>query len=136
MAKVNQGTNRTVFLIGRYAIKIARFWHSNSCYRWKSFLRGILANINEAYWYKWSKQKDKLCPVLFKSPLGVILIMKRAELLSCEEYNKDVFNSIFKALPLDNKIENFGKIDEKIVLVDYGDSPYMCEDCDYIFKNR
>lgn len=134
--KIRKGTNRSVILIGPYAIKIARFWHSNSGYRWKSFLRGILANIDESYWYKWSKQKDKLCPVLCKSPLGMILIMKRAEQLSDDEYNKEVLAKEFKGLPLDNKIENFGKIDGKIVLTDYGNNPYMCEDCDFIFKHR
>lgn len=136
MIKICKGTNRTVFLVGRYAIKITRFWHSNRGYRWKSFLRGILANIDEAYWYRWSTHKELLCPVLFKSPLGVILVMRRAEPINKEEYNKKEFSSIFKAMPLDNKIENFGKIDCRIVLVDYGDSPYMCEDCDYLFKYR
>ena len=134
--KIEKGTNRTVFLIGPWAIKVARFWHSNSKYRWKSFLRGILANIDEAYWQKLSSHKELLCPVLFKSPLGVVVVMRRAESINEEEYSKDVFSHVFKAMPLDNKIENFGKIGDKIVLIDYGDSPYMCEDCDYIFKNR
>ena len=134
--QIKKGTCRSVILIGPYAIKIARFWHSNSGYRWKSFLRGILSNIDEVYWYKHSHQKDKLCPVLFRLPLSVVIIMKRAESLSIEEYNKEAFANEFKALTLDNKIQNFGKLDGKIVLVDYGDSPFMCEDCDFIFKHR
>ena len=134
--KIKKGTTRTVFLIGKYAIKIPRFWHKYNNHRWKIFLRGILANIDEDYWWKWSNKRDKLCPVLFKSPLGLFLIMSKATELSVEEYDNLDLDQEFSGLPLDSKIMNFGKIHNKIVLVDYADSRYMCSDCSFNFKNR
>lgn len=134
--KIKRGTTRTVFLIGKYAIKIACFWSVMRGRKWKIFLQGILANIDEKFWWKCAYKREKLCPVIWKSPLGVILIMKRAKSLSESEYDKSAFDFMFENLPLDNKIANFGKIDGKIVLVDYADSRYMCSDCSNCFKNR
>ncbi|MEK6828853.1 MAG: hypothetical protein AABY15_01915 [Nanoarchaeota archaeon] len=134
--KVRRGTTRTVILTKKYAIKIARFWHSMKGHRWKMFLRGILANIDEKFWWKCEYKREKLCPVVWKSPLGVILVMKKATPLKESEYDKDAFACTFENLSLDNKIENFGKIENKVVLVDYADSRYMCSDCSNCFKNR
>lgn len=99
------------------------------------FLRGILANIDENYWWKYSLNKSKLCPVKYISPLGLFLIMKRAEPLTLDEYNNLNLDE-FKNLPLDPKIINFGKINNNIVLIDYADSRYMCSDCSFNYKNR
>ncbi len=120
--KIYYGTTRTVFLIGKYAIKIPRFWHKYSGHRWKTFLCGILDNISENQWWKSSgkEDKDKLCPVLYFFPFGFLLIMERAKKLNNAEYDKKSFHNKFKYFPLDNKITNFGKINNKIVLIDYG----------------
>ncbi len=134
--KIKKGTTRTVFLIGKYAIKIPRFWHKHNGHKWKTFIRGILANIDEDFWWKHAIDKDKLCPIVFKSPLGCILVMLRAQELTDNEYNKDKLNKDFAGLPLDNKQINFGKINNKIVLIDYADSRYMCSDCSFNFRNR
>lgn len=135
---IERGTTRAVLLIGKYAIKFPRIHHEFKDHRWKMFLRGILANIDEAYWWKHSHHKDKLCPVKWKSPFGFILIMQRADPFTREEYDADLNGLIkrFSGLPFDAKVENFGKIDERIVLVDYADSKYMCSDCSNCFKNR
>ena len=134
--KIEKGSTRTVLLIGKYAIKVPRFWHEYHGHRWKMFLRGILANIDEDYWWKHSHKKNKLCPVVFKSPLGFLLVMLRAKELTEQEYDKKQLEKEFIGLPLDNKIINFGKIDGNIVLVDYADSRYMCSDCSFNYKNR
>lgn len=134
--QIKKGTTRTVILVGSYAIKVPRFWHQYSGHRWKIFLRGILANIDESFWWKCAFQKEKLCPVLWKSPLGFILVMKRAEPLTEEEYDKEKFENEFKLLPLDNKMINFGKVENRIVLIDYADSRYLCSDCSNCWKNR
>lgn len=131
--KVFKGTTRVVYLIGKYAFKFPRVHH------WKSFLKGILANIDEHYWYKHSPEqwKRKMCPVIFKSWWGILLIMTRAIHLEESEYNKEQFAEDFKDIPLslDNKIINFGKLkDNTIVLVDYADTRYMCSDCSYLIK--
>ncbi len=137
--QIKKGTTRTVLLIGNYAIKIARFWTPYKGHKWKMFLRGILANIDESFWYSVSLKKNRLCPVKWKSPLILILIMERAEEYLPEDYtytNEDLYK-IFKDLPLDLKKENFGILKNgEIVLVDYADSKYNCSDCSYNFKNR
>lgn len=138
--KIERGTTRTVFLVGGYAIKIARIWHKLPQHRWKMFLRGMLANMDEYFCYKFSPidKKKKLCPVKFISPLGLILVMKRAEKCSEEEFNKEAKNFFhsFAGLPLDAKIENFGIINGELVLIDYADSRYNCSDCSQHYKNR
>jgi len=136
--KLKAGTTRIVLLIWKYAIKFPRFWHYyGQGHRWKIFLRGMLANLDEHFWWQCAYKKDKLCPVSWRSPLGFILVMRRAEELKESEYDKETFEVMFKNLPLDNKIQNFGKLkDGRIVLVDYADSRYLCSDCSNCWKNR
>lgn len=134
--EIKGGTTRKVLLIGNYAIKFPRVWHKFKGHRWKLFLRGILANIDEHFWWKCAYKKEYLCPVIWKSPLGLILVMKRADPISEEVYDKQAFAVMFENLPLDNKRDNFGIIDNKIVLVDYADSKYLCSDCSNCWKNR
>jgi len=134
--QIKKGTTRIVFLIGKYAIKFPRIHHKYPGHRYKMFLRGLLANIDENFWWKSTYKRDKLCPVKFKSPLGFFLVMDRAIPLKESEYNKEQFEKDFFGLPLDNKIVNFGKIDNRIVLIDYADSRYMCSDCSMCFKNK
>lgn len=124
---MKRGTTRIVFLIGSYAIKLPRI------YKWKCFLRGILANMDERMWYKSSPKEwqMKMCPSLF-CIAGFILIQKRALPISSLEYDTlDITE--YKPLPVDSKISNFGWLYNRIVLVDYADSRYFCSDCETIF---
>lgn len=126
---IRKGTTRTVLLIGNYVIKFPR---TN---KWKSFLRGILANLAERMWYKHSppEWKVKMIPSIF-TLYGFFLISKRGIELTENEYNSIQFN-LFKPLPLDTKIQNFGKYKDKIVLIDYADSRYFCSDCECILTD-
>lgn len=126
---MKRGTTRLVFLIGGYAIKVPR---PN---RWKSFLRGILANMDERLWYKNSPEswRLKMCPSLSCFLGGFVLISKRAYPIDLEDYQEIDF-SFYNPLPLDRKILNFGWYENRIVLVDYADSKYFCSDCEKIFK--
>src|SRR5207247_1380225 len=99
--QIKKGTTRTVLLIGNYAIKIARFWTNYKGHKWKMFLRGILANIDEDFWYNVSYKKHKLCPVKWKSLFGIILIMERAKELKKLDYDKEAFDFMFENLPCD-----------------------------------
>lgn len=125
---MKKGSTRTVLFIGKYAIKLPR---TN---KWKVFLRGILANIDENMWYKNSPNewRDKMSPVVF-SLAGIIMVSMRANPITDEEY-KNINIKDFKPLPVDNKQINFGKYKDRIVLVDYADSKYFCDDCDKCFK--
>lgn len=135
---MDSGTTRFCICIGKYAFKFPKFSISYpNGHRWKIFLRGILANIDENYWWKYSQNKEKLCDVLFYFPLGLFIVMKRAKPLSDTEYEYEKMKKDFCEFSLDNKKENFGKLDDdRIVLIDYADSKYMCSDCSFNYKNR
>lgn len=124
MGIIRKGTTRWVYLIGNYAIKFP------SLYSWVSFLQGLLGNICEHNRYKWSCKnlvypQEKLCPVLFKFPLGLFIIMKRAEILNESDFIKFDYNDFVKvnefySIPIEGKQDSFGWLNGKIVAVDYG----------------
>jgi hypothetical protein len=115
------GLTRTVLLIGKYAIKFPRIrWG------WKFFLMGFVANLQEKETYERFKDfyNIKLCPVLFGFA-GIILIMRRVDkhvesFEEIEEYIKNNNTSI------DLNFENFGYIDNELVLVDYATNLEYC----------
>src|ERR1044071_6840615 len=76
--KMAYGCTRTVFLIGNYAIKIP------STVEWRLFILGLLGNMQEAIFSKtgW----PELCPVVFSIPGGWLLVMRRAKVLTDEEW--------------------------------------------------
>lgn len=123
-----RGITREVLLIGNWAIKIPSFRS------WKLFLSGLLANMQESFWWKATKDK-RLCPVLFSVWGGWLLIMKRTRPL---DYGYDLDRmdkeKWFDGLPVDFKKDNFGMLRIKapntnntfncvtdiVVLIDYG----------------
>jgi hypothetical protein len=114
--KIAYGCTRTVFLLGKFAIKIP------AMAEWRLFLLGLLANMQEALF---SKTKwPELCPVLFSIPGGFMVIMPRAEPLTREEFHNFEFDTWISQdeyrVPAENKLDSFGKLDGKIVAVDYG----------------
>lgn len=108
--KIIRGTTRIVFVGKKYVYKIP------TPFSWKSFLLGLLGNMDERLWSGYS---EKLCPVVFSLWGGWFAVMKRTEPLVPSEYDYRLFEKEFAGLPLDNKIENFGKLGERIVLIDY-----------------
>ena len=112
-----QGSTRNVFLTRHYAIKVPRF------VEWRLFLHGLLANMQEAKWWK-RLHHDKLCPVVFGMPGGWLLVMPRTVALSREEYfsfDYPMFVQIGTGvLPVEHKLDSFGWYQGRIVAVDYG----------------
>lgn len=129
------GVTREVLLTGRYAIKLPKLTGG-----WSFFLRGLLANMQErrcgaARW-------PELCPVVFSSPGGWILVMRRTEPLTEEGWKQfrreligdqalatDARRGFIKpwndasagyVVPVDLKRDSFGLLDGFIVAVDYG----------------
>lgn len=132
MESMKKGTTRVVYLIGGYAIKIPRI------NRWKSFLRGILANMDERMWYKHSPVdwKNKMCPSLLCLFGGFILICKRATPITQTIWdNGTIKKEDFYPIPMDYKAINFGWYKSEIVLIDYAGSNYFCSDCENILKH-
>ena len=66
----------------------------------------------------------ELCPVLFALPGGFLNVMRRAEPLTREEFFALDFKAFVEKLgycvPVENKLDSFGKLSGKIVAVDYG----------------
>jgi len=113
--EIKYGTTRCVILTKKYAFKFPRF------VKYSSFLYGLLANIGEV---RLSKMKDeRLCPIFFNFPFGFFVIMPRCEEISRIEYRK-VIKSEFRMkpfnIPVESKIDSFGKYKGKIVAIDYG----------------
>jgi hypothetical protein len=110
--EVAKGVTRIVFLTKRYAIKIPTF------YSWELFLTGLLANLQEINWWAWTLHDQRLCPVLAYCPGGFWLVMPRAQPITFDELPET--SKEFDGLPLDYKHPNFGRLDGRLVLIDYG----------------
>ncbi len=115
-----KGITRIVFLIGKYAIKIPNFKYQHN-----HFLQGCYANWSERKYCKDFKTANYegnmyewVAPSYFCSWFGLVQIQAR-----CETYNKHLTKEqkeFYKPLcGTDNKKENFGLLNGKLVCVDY-----------------
>jgi len=103
-------------LIGRYAIKIPVF------VEWRLFLHGLLANMQER---KFSRcEWPELCPVILSLPGGWLLVMRRADPLSRDEFLALDYSAFAVTpdytVPVECKLDSFGKLNGRVVAVDYG----------------
>ena len=112
-----QGITREVILTRRYAIKVPKL-----IYGWHKFLCGLLANMQERQFARagW----PQLCPVVFSVPGGWLLVMRRAEMLSDDEWREfdpaRFCETPDYVVPAEFKRDSFGKVDGRIVAIDYG----------------
>lgn len=117
-----QGITRIVLLTRNYAIKIPKF-----TVQWDHFLKGLLANISEGKIWRWAANpnnedsaKHLLCPVVWSSWGGWLLIMKRADVCPWEtEIDYTPWNEA--GFSGDNKADNYGWINGTMVKLDYAD---------------
>lgn len=119
--KIQYGCSRFVLLIGKYAVKLPQLSYTH-----QSFLTGCKDNWTERLLYKlWkdpnnlvhSKHKS-LAPSIFCSWFGLIQIQKRVIPLDRELTRKE--RKYFRPIcGRDNKKENFGIYQERLVCVDY-----------------
>lgn len=118
--KVARGASRIVVLSGSRAFKMP------TCRNWRQFLRGLLANMDEAEFYK--RGADGLCPVVFALPGGWLTVMARADPLSDQEWAPiewhppDVFSG-GQPVEIEHKRSSWGTVGGQIVAVDYGGIP-------------
>lgn len=110
------GTHRTVYLIGRYAIKVP------AISEWRLFLHGLLANMQEARFS--AAGWPELCPVVLAMRGGWVIVMRRAEPLPRKVFDElDVERWRDRGdykVPVEDKLDSFGILDGRIVAVDYG----------------
>lgn len=118
---MKRGITRWVFLTEKYAIKIPVLSS------WKQFLLGLLANMQEKYWWKNMPHKN-LARVCYCDRFGFLLIMERADYAMCNNPNEQAQKEISKffqecteiGLPVDPKPSNIGIFDGQYKLIDYG----------------
>ena len=110
------GVTRRVLLVGSLAIKVP------SVTEWRLFLLGLLANMQEALLAKtgW----PELCPVLWSVPGGFLIVMRRARVLTDDEFLAlDLEHWVQREgyrIPAEIKSDSFGYLDGDLVAVDYG----------------
>lgn len=118
---VGWGATRMVLLTRHWAIKLPRPTE------WRLFLHGLLANIQERQF--WTTYDRRLCPVKFSLPGGWVVVMPRAKSLSDDEwaeFDPDKFcdardeDEIGMVVPAESKRDSFGKVNGRIVAIDYG----------------
>jgi len=139
--KINRtGITRIVIELNSVVIKTPNFTYS-----WQHFLKGLVANIHENQTWKYTKS-ELLCPVVWSSWGGWVLIMKKADTARLEkeiemlpykmmyspeardnwfEYKKGFFNKWIDAgFGGDDKVDNYGYYQDRIVKIDYGQITY------------
>lgn len=136
--KVNRrGITRTVFIFKSFVIKVP-----NGRYSWSHFLQGLIANIKEGQSWRYNKHRPEIqelmCPVIWTSWGGWILIMKRADVEGYCDYirslpriedmshsgimkhNTEIYSKwINNGFGGDDKADNYGFLNGKLVKVDY-----------------
>lgn len=114
--RLAHGVTRNVVLVGRYAFKFP------ALSEWRLFLLGLLANMQECIFSKtgW----PELCPVVWSLPGGFLVVMRRAEILTDEQFaTTDLESFVSKpdyTIPAELKSDSFGYLDGRLVAVDYG----------------
>lgn len=113
---IRYGTTRTVILVRDWAFKIPSF------VEWRLFLHGLLANMQERKFARtgW----PELCPVLWSLPGGWLVVMRRARPLTRAEFDdldcEAWLNKADYCVPAEAKMDSFGWLGDKLVVVDYG----------------
>uniref|UniRef100_A0A6M3JM59 Uncharacterized protein n=1 Tax=viral metagenome TaxID=1070528 RepID=A0A6M3JM59_9ZZZZ len=117
--KINFGCHRLVFIFKRIVIKFPNFYyaimHKPHLYYLSWTLKGIKGNIQES---KLFKLNNCYYPILFSFPLGLFIIMKRADELKDSEIDLEKFMKE-KNITVENKMDSFGLLNNKIVCIDY-----------------
>lgn len=118
--KIRSGITRIVFLIGNYAFKIPNFKY-NHCH----FLQGCYANWSERKYYKGfinanyrGNLVEHVAPSYFCLAFGLFQIQARCKplLIELSDEQKEFYKPLCAG---DNKKENFGIYNNKIVCLDY-----------------
>lgn len=120
MQVVRNGITRTVILTRHHAIKFPTLR-----YGWDKFLRGLLSNMSEARFSCLSEQ-FRLCPVIWSARGGFMNVMPRCEPLGDAQWERIAIDPArepweWNGFQCDFKYDNFGVLDGRIVLLDYGE---------------
>ena len=106
-----RGRNRWVLLTRRWALKFPTLAD------WRSFLFGLLNNMNEADWAGPGR-----CPVKWRAPGGFLIVMPRAEIMTDEQFASFDAPGFCERhqVNAEHKPDSFGFLDGEVVAVDFG----------------
>lgn len=123
--EVRRGITRTVFLAGRWAVKVPSVRAHNDGLRgvlW-SWTRGVQANLSELDW----SGSPGVCPVVW-SLAGLVNVYPRCEPVT-EELTDEEYEAIGLLGPTDRKPHNVGLLNGRLVWIDYEQSWNDCRRC-------
>lgn len=117
MRVVTVGATRVVVITKTLVFKFP------ALYSLRGFLLGLLANMQEVDFA--SLGWPELCPVLFHLPVGLLVVQPYAIPLSDDEFSSFDWYSFcnpdgIRVLPAEGKRDSFGRLDGKVVVIDYG----------------
>lgn len=117
-----KGVTRIVIILKKVVIKIPNF----TC-QWDHFLKGLIGNIHESKTWRYNSGKYEsgtshlLCPVLWCSWGGWILVMKRAVPLTQDLWETTFIPEHKRHYPGDDTLSNYGYLNGCLVKIDYAD---------------
>lgn len=122
---IRKGSTRTVLIFSQVVIKIPRLRNNIldfSAYPlFAGLYQGLLCNLQERYWSRFNY--TQLCPILLSDWFGICVIMPRCEILT-EKLSVAEFEDFIKidngTVPAENVAENFGLLNGRLVIIDYG----------------
>jgi hypothetical protein len=134
---IRWGSTRAVLPIGQWAFKFSRNEYGARCNRYEADLYHRCRNKPH--------RRAMLCPVLWCSPSGRLLIARRAAspltAAQVDELNAWDFSAEWDYLPPDDehpfepKPDNWGMLDGGLVAVDYA-TPVLCAGVEQIIADR
>lgn len=119
--RIARGATRTVFVFSKYVVKVPRLKNRKSFFA--ALYQGLLSNLQERYWSKFNY--PQLCPIVFSDIFGLFIVMPYCEpideVLSDPEFQKFIkINDSWGTVPAENVLENFGLLNGRLVIIDYG----------------
>jgi hypothetical protein len=117
---IRRGVTRTVFLVGRWAVKVPslRGGMYGKGHRLASFCQGVLSNQSERQWHDYEGWAGQVAPVLHSWLGGIVQVYPRCEPVGGDDYwareQPDMDPD-----PGDRKAENYGMLAGRLVRVDY-----------------
>lgn len=121
------GSTRVVIILRKAVIKVPYITRG-----WRSLLAGLIANIDESSTWRYNSGKyeqgnsNLLCPVLWTSYGGWVLIMEKAKPMTWQEFSSPPgwTDPWLAQFPGDDSPSNYGFIEGRRVKIDYGNLNY------------
>ena len=110
------GSYRCVICIGKYAIKLPRLTQLAKglrCNQWENEIWKVWRPI-----FGW----EHLCPIIAAAPFSLFVVMRKANqpVSFAEVQEADNCYDYYPDAPMEYKPENWGKVEGKVVCLDYG----------------